>query len=119
MSIDEWVSFGIPDEITEQAAHWIARLDSDQHTDKDYQEFSNWLAQDHVNRLAFEELSEMWARIETLGDQRHKLDESQILEFPMTAEMMEKKVTSNWQPIAAIILISIGLLTPLIERLIS
>jgi ferric-dicitrate binding protein FerR (iron transport regulator) len=121
MSFDEWVGFEIPDEISDQAAQWIARLDSDKISDTDYKEFSKWLDSDPINRHAFEELSEMWARLETLGEHRDLLEESKVLEFPGSSTPSETHfhISSSWQPITAIILISIGLLIPIIEKLLN
>ena len=107
MSIDEWVGFEIPEEISDQAAQWIARLDSDSLNDEDYEQFSIWLEQDPVHRSAFEELSEMWARIGTLGEYKHQIHESKVLNFPHSTNQLETTTQqlSNVQPIAAISLL--------------
>jgi ferric-dicitrate binding protein FerR (iron transport regulator) len=121
MSIDEWVGFEIPEEISNQAAQWIARLDSDSINDDDYKAFSNWLEEDPINRFAFEELSEMWARIGTLGEYKHQINESKVLNFPQSTNHIKTASNrpSNVQQITAIILILIGLAVPIIEKLFS
>ena len=119
MSFDEWIGSGIPDEITEQAAQWITRLDSETVTDQDRRDFSSWLDNKPMNRWAFEELSEMWARLETLGEHRHLLHESKILSFPTkTPKETANYDPSTWQSITAITLIIIGLIIPIIEKLV-
>lgn len=119
MTIDEWVGEGIPDEVSEQAARWIAILDSDDIDPLEWKRFSEWLEKDPINRWAFEELSEVWARLETLGDSRHLLEESQVLDFPTAPKISEKSDSTSiqWQSVLAIILISIGLLTPFLGQI--
>jgi ferric-dicitrate binding protein FerR (iron transport regulator) len=121
MSIDEWIGSGIPEDISDEAAHWIARLDSDSVDANDWHEFSIWLNKDPQNPWAFEELSEMWARLETLGDLQHMLDKSKVLHFPLSPELPQNTipVLSDWQSITAMVLISIGLIIPFIERLLN
>ena len=58
---DDWVGRNVPDHIMEQAASWMALLDSDTCTLADRVTFSRWLSEDPMHQGAFEELSEVWA----------------------------------------------------------
>ena len=119
MSIDEWVGFGIPEEIQAEASAWIGRLDSDTVSPEMRAEFSAWLGEDPMHRWAFEELSALWARVSTLQDMRHLVDDSVVLNFPL--ESLQKHLPkppsgpSWWQSSAAIVLIVLGLLMPLAQ----
>ncbi|AWL10764.1 hypothetical protein HMF8227_00256 [Saliniradius amylolyticus] len=62
MSIDEWVGYGIPEEIIEQAISWLTRLDSGEMSDDEKALFMSWLDDDPTHRWAFEEMSTVWAR---------------------------------------------------------
>ena len=62
---------GITTEATEerldQACAWIARLRSDALTSADRQAFSQWMAESGENRLAFEEMSNLWGDLGALA----------------------------------------------------
>jgi hypothetical protein len=81
MSIDEWLGFGVPEEILEQATEWLALLDSNQVTDKQRVAFFAWLAADPLHAIAFEELSELWARTSVIKNFQQLIVESKVLAF--------------------------------------
>jgi hypothetical protein len=81
MSIDEWLGFGVPEEILEQATQWLALLDSNQVTDQQRADFFAWLAADPLHAIAFEELSELWARTSVIKNFQQLIEESKVLAF--------------------------------------
>ncbi|MBV1908390.1 MAG: DUF4880 domain-containing protein [Kangiellaceae bacterium] len=119
MTIDEWSGDGIPDEVSEQASRWIAMLDSEEIDPLEWNNFSKWLEQDPMNRWAFEELSEVWARLETLGDSRHLLDEPHVIVLPIANNnhAQETSIANQRHSIIAISLILVGLFFPFVEHL--
>ena len=64
----DWVGQDIPEVMLDDAAAWMAALDSERCTSADRIAFARWLAEDSRHRWAFEELSEVWARLKTLAD---------------------------------------------------
>jgi ferric-dicitrate binding protein FerR (iron transport regulator) len=118
MSIDDWVGVGIPEETLEQATVWITRLDSNNLDAEQQRVFARWLDADPMNRWAFEELSELWARVATLKDIRHLVDESQVLSFPQSKPIDEVPSTPMgpawWQSATAIVLVVLGLMAPIL-----
>lgn len=55
------VSQDIDDRIAEEAARWVARLQSGDATDQDRQEFQLWLERDPAHQGAYEEFKKLWA----------------------------------------------------------
>lgn len=82
MSFDEWLCFGIPEQIVNEASDWIAILDSKSVTIEQQQTFFIWLDEKPEHRWAFEELSEAWAKTSLLSGLESQLEQSQVLEFP-------------------------------------
>ncbi len=119
MSIDDWVGVGIPEETLEEATVWISRLDSEQLSAEQQRTFSRWLDADLMHRWAFEELSELWAKVATLSDIRHMVDESQVLKFPHVQAQQEARAPvgpSWWQSASAIALVLLGLMAPVLTQ---
>ena len=56
---DDWLGQKIPDHIMEDAATWMALLDSSNCTSADRIGFARWLSTDPLHQGAFEELSEV------------------------------------------------------------
>ena len=114
MSLDEWVGHGIPDEVVDSAIAWIAKLDSQDVTEQQRQEFYDWLDDDPMHRWAFEELSEIWARTSVLKDQEHLVEKSRILHFPAPTNKDQNRSRHllNPLPYLAIVLIAFGLIVP-------
>ncbi len=52
-----------PQAIREQAAHWLARLDSGECTREDHRRLAAWLAQDERRQLEFERARALWERL--------------------------------------------------------
>lgn len=53
--------------LQDEAAAWIARLNSDQTTTEDQQQFTRWLETSVNHKLAFEQMSILWGNLDSLG----------------------------------------------------
>ncbi|MEM9305520.1 MAG: DUF4880 domain-containing protein, partial [Pseudomonadota bacterium] len=82
MSLDDWLGDRIPDVIMDDAAAWMTRLDANRCNTADRLAFARWLDEDTRHRAAFEELSEVWARLHTLTEIDVDETESPVLAFP-------------------------------------
>jgi len=83
MTIDNWTGFDIPASSLDEAADWIARLDSDSVSPQDQYVFMCWLEKSYSNRRAYEELSLSWAKFSLLKSSEHLIDVPQVLQFPI------------------------------------
>ena len=110
---DGWIGENIPDEIMESAASWLALLDSADCTPADRAAFARWLSADSLHQGAFEELSEVWARLRILSDVPQLAESPNVVPFPIAAE---KRVfadeiaprTPEWSTLAASLIVIIG-----------
>lgn len=50
----------VEDPLLEEAAGWVARLQSRDASERDRHDFDNWLARDPANRAAYDELHQLW-----------------------------------------------------------
>lgn len=111
-SFDEWIGAGIPDHILDEAIDWITRLDSDAVSCLDRENFSKWLDQEPMHRWAFEELSEVWAKVNTLSDLKILTGRDNVVPFNKTptAVPITKPLEGPkwWQAAACIALIVMG-----------
>ena len=112
---DDWIGQNIPDEIMEQAAGWMALLDSSQATPEHRIAFARWLSEDSLHQGAFEELSEVWARLHILSDVPAMIEHPNVIAFPASAQIdafNEEPPTrqSEWTTLAASILVLLGVL---------
>jgi transmembrane sensor len=112
---DDWIGQNIPDEIMEQAAHWMALLDSNQVTEADRGAFAAWLGEDPLHQGAFEELSEVWARLCMLSDVPAMIEHPKIVPFPASAQVDAFEAVlppkrSEWTTLAASLLVIVGVL---------
>ena len=74
-SYSDWIGRNVPDVIMEDAAAWMALLDSPDCSAADRVSFARWLSEDPMHRWAFEELSEVWARLRSLTDMQELADQ--------------------------------------------
>ena len=81
-SLGDWVRQEIPQPITEDAASWLALLDSENCNEADRLAFARWLDEDPRHRWAFQELSEVWAQLRTLSDVRPMMERAQVSRLP-------------------------------------
>jgi transmembrane sensor len=110
---DDWIGQNIPDHMMEDAASWMALLDSSNCTAADRIAFAQWLSADPLHQGAFEEMSEVWARLHTLSDVPALIDHPDVLPFPPVAEERVfadevLPVRSEWSTLAASLLVIIG-----------
>lgn len=81
-SLTDWITQEIPEAINEDAARWMALLDSEECNDADRLSFARWLDEDPRHRWAFQELSEVWAQLRTLSDVRPLMDQPVVHRLP-------------------------------------
>lgn len=84
-SLGDWIPEDIPEAIMEDAARWMALLDSDRCNEADRLSFARWLDEDTQHRWAFQELSEIWARLRILSDVKPLLDQPVVRRLPAAA----------------------------------
>ena len=77
----------------DRACDWIVLLDSDKITAKDRAEFVRWLNREPENAIAYEEMSQLWARIGTLGPVPA---DSSIFKPHVTAKLRVKNSSRNF-----------------------
>ena len=111
----DWIGQNIPDQIMEDAASWLALLDSASCTRSDRLAFAYWLNGDPLHQGAFEELSEVWARLQTLIELPALIDHPDVIPFPAEREIAlfdEKASAGNteWSTLAASLLIVVGVI---------
>lgn len=116
---DDWLGQNIPDNIMEDAAHWMALLDSNECTPADRVAFARWLSADPLHQGGFEELSEVWARLHTLSDVPALVDHPDVIPFPVKAENTAfhdeiPPKRSEWSTLAASLLIAAGALAHMV-----
>ncbi|MDH3352621.1 MAG: FecR domain-containing protein [Gammaproteobacteria bacterium] len=105
----------IPEIVLEDAATWMAMLDSDSCNAADQLAFARWLDEDLRHRLAFEELSEVWARLKTLADVEPLMERGNIVRLQSAASPGAESNAaaavsggSGWSAIAATVIIALG-----------
>jgi transmembrane sensor len=112
---DDWIGRSIPDSVMEDAASWMALLDSDDCTTAQRASFAQWLSEDPIHQGAFEELSAVWAKLHMLTDVQSLKQHPDVIPFPATAEahLFEDEVystSSGWSTLAASLLVIVGVL---------
>lgn len=115
-SLDGWIGLSIPQGILDKASAWVALLDSDRCTLADRLTFASWLDEDARHRLAFEELSEVWAKLRVLKDVEPLLDKGNVVPFPGAHEPITTPVpltiktpARDWATAAALGLLCVGI----------
>ncbi len=114
MDLEDWTGRNIPEAVMDDAAAWLALLDAERCHDADRLAFARWLGEDPCHRWAFEELSEVWARLHTLADVRPLLDDPRIVRFPARdrpagGTSSQAAPQSDWTGLAASLLVVLGL----------
>jgi transmembrane sensor len=118
-SLGDWIPEDIPEAIMDDAARWMALLDSEQCNEADRLSFAIWLDEDPQHRWAFQELSEVWARLRTLADVKPLLDQPVVSRLPSVrpakppgaVQAMERH--RDWSALAASVLVALGFLVHL------
>jgi len=81
-SLGDWFSQEVPQPVSDDAARWLALLDSGDCYEADRLAFARWLDEDPRHRWAFQELSEVWAQLRTLSDVKPLLDHPKVHRLP-------------------------------------
>lgn len=117
--IEDWTGRNIPEVVLQDAAAWLALLDSDRCNAADRLAFARWLAEDRCHQWAYEELSEVWARLHTLADVRPLLAGPKVVSLVDRASSFDHAVavrdarpraggSSDWTGLAAAVLVVAG-----------
>ena len=114
-SYEGWLGENVPESVMEDAAGWMAVLDSEGCTLADRMAFTRWLAEDPLHQWGFEELSEVWARLNTLTDVNRLVDHPKVALFsvPKAAERRAFSPTEaggqrDWSTLAAAAVVVLG-----------
>lgn len=76
----------------DRACDWIILLDSDVITSEQRADFVRWLNREPENAIAFEEMSQLWARIDTLGSLAEETEEL----FPISPGQLRPATKSRY-----------------------
>jgi transmembrane sensor len=86
------------------ACDWIILLDSDAITAEERADFVRWLNREPENAIAFEEMSQLWARMDTLGSLAEEPEEL----FPMSPGQLRPAAQSRnfgqWVLVASLVI---------------
>ena len=114
-TLNDWTGLEIPEVVMDDAAGWLALLDSDRCDECSHLAFANWLNEDPCHRMAFEELSEVWAKLRTLSDVEPLLNQPKVVRFPgasiakpRSMAITHKEPSRDWSALAAVVLVVIG-----------
>lgn len=86
MHLDDWISERVPEHIIHEASAWIIQqaqgsLDPDASA-----AFNDWLAGDPMNTWTYEELTLLWAKLNTLPEHEVEFLQSKVFVFPTQTE---------------------------------
>lgn len=118
MQLDEWLCIGIPDDIMEQASAWLARLDADHVSLAERRQLAVWLDEDPLHRWAFDELSQLNARVASLSHVRGQIHAPKVMLFPQAVTPQYQpaietgtasRTRNRWQSLATLLLIAVGI----------
>ena len=112
----DWIGVDVPQVILDDASAWMALLDAERCSLADRMAFARWLEADVRHRLAYEELSSVWARLHTLGDLRPALDDQKVTRLhehtraaPATLSPSYGGGLQRWSGIAVLAVLLLGL----------
>ena len=113
----DWLGTNISDVVMDDAASWMAILDSERCNMADRASFAQWLDEDPNHRWAFEEISEVWAKLRTLNDVEPLLQQPDVVLFPNVADSKmvpgaagRNSVRSDWSTLVVSVFVGIGAL---------
>lgn len=77
---------GIPENVSDEAIVWFARLRADNVSSTDRQNFFDWLRQGRVNQQAFVEILQLWEGLAVIADMNFE----EIQGFPPLSDFKRK-----------------------------
>jgi ferric-dicitrate binding protein FerR (iron transport regulator) len=123
LNIEEWSGYELSELVLEEAANWIASLDSKTLDENGQIAFYDWLQAHPSHQHAYLEISELWAKSSCIKSMEHLVEKSQVVSFP---DVITKSVTQSespqpisspaWAYSLAIGLIFVGLSMPIIQQ---
>lgn len=123
MNIEEWSGYELSELVLEEAANWIASLDSKTLDENGQIAFYDWLQAHPSHQNAYLEISELWAKSSCIKSMEHLVEKSQVVPFP---DRITKSTTQSESPLPssspawayslAIGLIFVGLSMPIIQQ---
>lgn len=123
MNIEEWSGYELSELVLEEAANWIAALDSKTLDETGQIAFYDWLQAHPSHQHAYLELSELWAKSSCIKSMEHLVERSQVVSFPdkkikaaPQAETLHPSSSPAWAYSLAIGLIFVGLSMPIIQQ---
>lgn len=125
MNIEEWSGYEVSELVLEEAAKWIAFLDSKSEDENRQTAFYTWLQAHPSHQHAYLELSELWAKSACIKSIEHMVEKSRVVPFPgqisrlsNQTEILQPTSSPAWAYSLAIGLIFIGLSLPIIQHLV-
>ena len=125
MNIEEWSGYEVSESVLEEAANWIASLDSSSLDANQQISFYTWLQEHPSHQHAYLELSELWAKSSCIKSMEHMVEKSKVVPFPSQTsrldtqtEISQPSASPAWAYSLAIGLIFVGLSLPIIQHLV-
>jgi ferric-dicitrate binding protein FerR (iron transport regulator) len=125
LNIEEWSGFELSEAVLEEAANWIASLDSNSLDETQQIAFYTWLQAHPSHQHAYLELSELWAKSSCIKGMEHMVEKSKVVPFPSQIsrldtqpEISQPSASPAWAYSLAISLICVGLSLPIIQHLV-
>ncbi|WP_299075056.1 DUF4880 domain-containing protein [uncultured Paraglaciecola sp.] len=123
MNIEEWSGHEVSELVLEQAANWLAKLDSNDLPESQHIAFYVWLQAEPAHQHAYMELSELWAKSACIKGMEHMLEKSKVVPFPVQLprvvsrpDMPQSLASPAWAYSLTIGLIFVGLSLPIIQH---
>lgn len=116
MHLDDWISTPVPEHIILEASAWIIKQSQYTLDPESNQAFNQWLAEDPINTWTYEELSLLWAKLNTLPEHEVEFLQSKVFVFPaqdkpnQTTQIPAKIYTDNLLAYCMIGIIGLGFL---------
>jgi ferric-dicitrate binding protein FerR (iron transport regulator) len=123
LNIEEWSGYEVSELVLEEAANWIAFLDSKSEDENRQTAFYAWLQAHPCHQHAYLELSELWAKSACIKSMEHMVEKSIVVPFPgqisrlsIQKEILQPTSSPAWAYSLAIGLIFVGLSLPIIQH---
>jgi ferric-dicitrate binding protein FerR (iron transport regulator) len=123
VNIEEWSGYEVSELVLEEAANWIASLDSKNLDENGQVAFYDWLQAHPSHQHAYLELSELWAKSSCIKSMEHLVEKSKVMPFPEQIskqspqpETQQPSSSPAWAYSLAIGLIFVGLSMPIIQQ---